>query len=95
MKSICRSTSIPSVPEHIVGEGADSVEVSVGIVWIWGFCGEADGQVGEDQYGKYGPICTLLCHILTSQIMSQGVRIMKIRQGPLGRIISGEADPRK
>ena len=82
-----RTISVPTVLEDVVGEGVDGVEVSVGIGWIWDFGGGADVEVERKQYGKYKPMCTLLCHIVTSFILSLSARITKIKQSPLARII--------
>jgi hypothetical protein len=40
-------------------------------------------------------MCTLLCHIVTSHIPSQSVRIAKIKRGPLVCIISWDVNSRK
>ena len=90
-----RTISVPTVLGDVVGEGADDVEVSVGVGWVWEFGGGADGEVERKQYGKYKLMCTLLCHIVTSYILSLSVRVMKIKRGPLVCIISWDTSFRK
>jgi hypothetical protein len=92
---VLRPIRIPAVLQNIVGIFSDGLEVSVGIGWVWGFGGVAEGHVGKEQYGKYEPMCTLLFHILTSQIPSQSVRKRKIKRGLLVCIISREVNPSK
>jgi len=36
---------VPAISQVIVGKGADGVEVSVGVGWVWGFGGGADGEL--------------------------------------------------
>jgi hypothetical protein len=79
---------IPAIFKHVVSELAHGVEVSVGVVQVWGLCAKANGKVRKKQYYDYEPMYTLLCHIVTSRIPSQGVRTMKIKRGPLVYIIS-------
>ena len=90
-----RIISVPTVLDDVVGEGADGVEVSAGVGWVWEFGGGADGEVEIKQYGKYKRMYTLLCHIVTSYILSLSVCVMKIKRGPLTCIISWDTSFRK
>lgn len=64
---------VPAIFEHIVGKPPDSIEISVGVGWVWEFSGGADGDRPKKQNGENKPMCTFLCHIVTSQILSQSV----------------------
>jgi hypothetical protein len=52
-RRLLRATGAPTVLEHVVREGADGVEVSVGVVWIWGFGGGADGDWAKENCDQH------------------------------------------
>jgi hypothetical protein len=56
---------ISPVLEHVVGERADGVEVPVGIGWIWGMGGKADGEMGKEKCNQQGLMQKSISHLMS------------------------------
>jgi hypothetical protein len=53
MKSFRGSIGIPAIFQHVVGKGADGVEIAVGVGWGWLLVGKTDREMGKEQYGEH------------------------------------------
>jgi hypothetical protein len=64
-------TFIPGILERVTGKLVDSVQVLAAFVWIWGFSGEADRKLADQQYAKHGLMYESSSHAISSHILSQ------------------------